>query len=131
MSFEDEYARQEKKKNPLTAFLPLLGLMLAAAFGLIAYIVSEPVQDMLVQNISGFPREQEAQYVVAAVIFISLVLIGGVIYSIFAPKPPKLVTERELKKERDRREQEEKDKKRRRRKVQEQMAEDRRKNKSR
>jgi predicted outer membrane lipoprotein len=129
MSFEDEYTKQTEKKNPLTAFLPILGLLLAVAFGAIAFIVSEPVQDLLAENISGFPREQEAQYVVAVVIFISLVLIGGAIYATLAPKPPKLVSERELKKEREQREQEIRDRKRRQRKVQEQMAEERRKSK--
>jgi predicted PurR-regulated permease PerM len=113
MSFEDEYVRRLEKKNPLNPFLPVLGLFLAAALGAVAYIVSEPLQDLLSRNIANFPAGTEIRYVIAGVLFIILLLFAGMIYALLAPKPTKLISEQQLKKERVQREQDRLAKKRR------------------
>lgn len=118
MSFaEDEYRGRRKKKNPLAPFLPLLGLVLAVALAAVAFILSAPVHDLLKENIADFPVETEVQYVIAVVLFIVLVLFAGMLYAAFAPKPPKLVSESELKRERIEIDREKRAKKKRRREL--------------
>lgn len=118
MSFEDEYVHRQKKKNPITPFLPALGLILAVALGAISYVLSEPVHTLLIDNISNFPTQIEVQYVVAVGLFATLILLVAMIYAAFAPKPPKLVSETELKKERDAKAADKRATKRKRRKMQ-------------
>lgn len=126
MSFaEDEYVRSKKKKNPLTPFLPVLGLVLAVALGAIAFILSKPAHEFLMKQIETFPQETEVQYVVAGALFIVFLLFAGLIYAIFAPKQEKLVTERELKKEKDYKEKERLAAKKRKRQIQAKMAAER------
>lgn len=103
---ENEYVKRRRKKNPLNAFLPILGLILAIALGAVSYVLSEPLQDFLVANVNNFPSEQEAQIVVGVVLFVVLLLFAALIYAIFAPKPPRMISENVL---RDERVQKEKD----------------------
>jgi hypothetical protein len=131
MSFEDEYVKRVKARNPLNAFLPVLGLFLAAALGVIAWILSDPVHDLLAQNIAGFPGEQEVTYVIAGVLFLLFLLFAGLLYSLFMPKNKPVVTEHDLLKERERKEKEKKAMRRRKRKVAIEMAKARRENQDR
>lgn len=101
-SFQDEFGEtpEEKKKTTINAFLPLFGLVLIIAFGAIAYVLSEPLTTLLRENVDGIPAEQEVQYVVGGVIFLVMLMLSGMMYAMFAPKPQLRVTEAELKKER-------------------------------
>jgi hypothetical protein len=101
MSFEDEYAGRPKKKNPLAGLLPFLGLILAVALGAIAWVLSEPVQELVVDNIRDFPADQQGQIIVTGGLWVLLLLFSGLLYTLFAPKPTKLISEKHLKHERD------------------------------
>ena len=106
MSFEDEYAGKSKKRDPIRAFLPVLGLFLAVALGAIAWAIHEPLRDIIVEQIADLPQEGEegfveVGYAVAGIVFIALLMVASLIYAAFAPKPTKQVTERELKREKE------------------------------
>lgn len=118
MAFEDEYAGRGRKRSGINAFLPFLGLILIISFGAIAYILSEPVHQYIYTQFieeseirNATPVEdsfdnEKIQYVVGGAIFIILVMIGGALYALGAPKEKIKVTERELKQEKLRREEE-------------------------
>lgn len=126
MSFaEDPYRGRRRKKSPLSAYLPVLGLFLAVALGAVAYVLSAPVHELLIDNIADFPTETEIQYVVALILFGVLVLFAGLIYAAFAPKPPKTVSEADLKKERIEIDKEKRARKKRKREANRKMAKER------
>ena len=126
MAFEDEYKGRQKKKDPLKAFLPAIGLLLALAFAAIAFFLREPVQQLLIdQNVLTEPVDEKVGYVIGGVIFLVLMLFAGFIFALFAPKPAKRVTESELKKEREAMQREAQERKERRRKMQKQAFQER------
>lgn len=137
MSFEDEYAGRNKSKSPLTAFLPLMGLFLIVSLGAIAFIASEPVHELIYEQFfvdqelrEGTPASEsfmrdEIQYAVAGGLFVILVLLSGALYAAFAPKPDKVVTERELKQEKAKKEQELREQKRRKQMINKKVAAER------
>jgi len=130
MSFEDEYAGRKKKKDPLRAFLPVIGLILIVCFAAISWVVHEPLRDALVENISDLPQENEegfteVGYVAGGSVFVILLMFTSLLYAAFAPKPEKIVSERELLQEKKAREAEAKARKKRKREMQQQMAKDR------
>lgn len=128
MSFaEDPYRGRQKKKSPLSGYLPALGLILAVALAAVSYVLSAPVHDLLIDNIDDFPIEPEIQYVVAVVLFAALVLFAGLLYAAFAPKPPQTVSESELKKERIEYEKERRARKKRKKDANRKMAREREK----
>jgi hypothetical protein len=100
MSFEDEYVRRPVKKNPLNAYLPILGLILAVALGAIAFVLSEPLHTLLMDNFDTIPPDKEVQYAIGGITFFVFVLFAGLLYAAFSPKSEKTVSERELQKER-------------------------------
>jgi hypothetical protein len=120
---EDEYAGRKKKRDPLKAFLPLIGLLLALAMGFIAWVARIAVHDLLIDNITDFPKDEEIQYIIAGVIFLMMMLVFGVIYAIFAPKPDKRASEAEMKKEKAFRRKEELARRERKKRVRKQMHE--------
>ena len=126
MGFEDEYAGRKQKKDPITAFLPFLGLLLALAFGAIAYVLREPAHEFLIEQINDFPTEEEVSYAVAGVLFLIFMLLAALVYALFAPKPHhKSVTEKELKREKQAIEQERVERKRRKRRMREEAVKER------
>jgi len=128
MSFsEHEYVKGKQTRDPIRPFLPVIGLFMIVALGAIAFVLSTPVHELLMDQISDFPEEQEVQYVVGVVIFLLLVLVMSLIYAAFAPKPARTVSEKELKQEKAAIERERLAKKRRRRQMRKQMYEDREK----
>lgn len=126
MSFEDEYVRVKKKKSPLRVLFPLFGFIMAIALGAIAYILSPDAHELLIKYVDNFPADEQIQYVVAGVLFVVLVLFAGMIYAMFAPKPPKQVTEKELQRLKDAKEKERRARKRRRRQIYREEREQRR-----
>jgi len=109
-SFREEFPEyepeEEKKSVSIGAFLPILGLVLAIALGAIAFVLSEPATQLLRDNLDDIPAADEVQYVVGGMIFLMLLMLSGMIYAMFAPKPQKRVTEQDLKKERTMKERE-------------------------
>lgn len=125
MSFEDEYAVIRRKKSVLHGLLPVLGLFLAVALAAIAWVASEPLHELVVRNISGFPFTQEGQLVVAGVTWLLLLMVSGMLYALLIPKPDKIISERELNRERKQKEAEIAAKKKRRRQIARKVAEER------
>lgn len=125
MSFEDEYSGRdtETQKTTIKAFLPVMGFFLLIAIGAVSYVLSEPVHDLLIENMDGIPADIEVQYLVAGVMFVVLLMFVGMLYAAFAPKPQKQVTEAELKRERVAVQREKKAQQRRRQQVNRKMAE--------
>lgn len=124
MSFEDEYQGRslEARSTTIRAFLPVMGLVLLVTLGVMAYFLSEPVHELLMDNLQGVPADEEVRYVVAAVMFVVMMMVVGMIYAAFAPKPAKTVTESQLKRERMMVEAEKKARKQRRQQVNRKMA---------
>jgi len=130
MSFEDVYASKPKKKNALNAFLPLIGLFLIAAGAAVGYVLSKPATEwlqntVLPNNYDDIANNFETvQLIVGIVIAVILLLFTAMIYAAFAPKPTKLVSERELKKEKEDKLAEELARKKRKQEVNRKMAEE-------
>lgn len=128
MSFEDEYAVKPKKKNPINAFLPLIGLFLIAAAGGIGFVLSGPVTQslqtsILASNADDIAQNYETvQLIVGIVIAIVILLFVAMIYAMFAPKPTKLTSEKELQREKEDRLAEQLARKRRKQEVNRKMA---------
>ena len=125
MGFEDEYTRGKQKKDPITKFLPALGLVLVLAFAAIAFVLHEPAHELLQENITDFPEEKEVGYVVGGVIFVVMMLFAGFFYAMFQPKREHQVTESELRKEKKAIEQEHRERKQRRKKMRHQALQQR------
>jgi hypothetical protein len=130
MSFEDEYVQRRTRKDPIRKFLPALGMILIIAFGAIAWVLQEPLRDLAVEQFPDLPQEnedgyKEVGYIASGVVFGVLVMIGGLMYAAFAPKPGLSVSEKELRQEKTRREAEQRARRKRQRDVRRQMAADR------
>lgn len=111
--------RQQEKKNPITAFLPVVGLLAIIAVGIIAWALSSPLMewaidqspnftgdelDNLNENFSNLPFEVDLmQFFFGAFIF--LVGISVMAMAVAMAKPAKKSdrdsTEKKLKAERD------------------------------
>jgi predicted histidine transporter YuiF (NhaC family) len=132
MSFEDEYTlkKYKKKRDPLTAFLPALGLILIVALAAIAYVLSEPagevVRDNIIQDTQDVD-EQQVQMVTGGVIFLVGVLLVGMLYALFAPRPRSedRVTEADIKKEKEAKQREYIARRKRQKKIAQQETKDR------
>lgn len=117
--------RSNKNSSSLNKFLPALGLVLAVALAAVSYVLSAPVTEFLEGNINNFPdpvQQPEIQYVVAVVLFAVLLMFVALLYAAGAPKPEKMISEAELKRERDELAAEKRRRKRQRRRVQREMA---------
>ncbi|MBC7869404.1 MAG: hypothetical protein H7Y09_01085 [Chitinophagaceae bacterium] len=124
---EDEYAAKKRRstKNPVTAFLPAIGLILAVVLAAVAYVISGPAHDFLAKQDIGIPSNDEVQYVIAGVLWLLLVLLTAMIYAMFAPKPEKLATEAQMKKEKVANQKETLARKKRQHEINRQVAKDR------
>ena len=113
MSFEDEYAGRNRKRSGITPWLPALGFLLLIALGGISFVLSEPAHELIYENFfqereisegtfgteESFDQEN-MQYVVGGIIFLSMLMLVGLLYTMFAPKGPKKITEADMLKER-------------------------------
>ena len=127
---EDEYfgrkAGTKARGTSMRAFLPLIGFIVIGILGVFAYILSDPLNVMLSERLANYPYDQMdmMQLFVGVVIFFVGLLFLGMLYAMFAPKPPKTVNERELEKEKLAKQRELLAKKRRKREIQKKMARD-------
>jgi hypothetical protein len=130
MSFEDEYMSKAKKKTPLNAFLPLIGLFLIAAAAGVGFALSKPLTEWLQTSVLADNSQditdnfETVQLVVGAVVAVIILLFAAMMYAAFAPKPTKLTNERELKKEKEDKLAEDLARKKRRQEVNRKMAEE-------
>lgn len=73
-------------RSKIKPFLPVIGFFVALVAGGVAYAVSGPVHSLLIAQ--GVPDQVEFQYIIAAMIFLVVILLVALVYSIVAPKPP-------------------------------------------
>lgn len=119
-------AEDEARRNQ--AWWGIAGLILAIAFGAIAYILSESVSQQTLRLVPGI-AESTWRIIVGAAIFVGLVSVFGILFAIFAPKRKDKFNERELDKERRQLWAEEKAKKIRQKEVRKQISKARREGK--
>jgi MFS family permease len=119
-------AEDEARRNQ--AWWGIAGLILAIAFGAIAYILSESVSQQTLRLVPGI-AESTWRIIVGAAIFVGLVSVFGILFAIFAPKRKDKFNERELDKERRQLWAEEKAKKMRQKEVRKQISKARREGK--
>lgn len=118
---EDEARRNQ-------AWWGIAGLILAIAFGAIAYIVSEPLAAQTIRLVPGIAPNLWRIFVGAA-IFVGLIALSGILFALFAPKRKDKFNERELDKERKQLWAEAKAKKMRQKEVRKQIGKARREGK--
>ena len=102
---------EEKKRDPLRPFYPVIGLLVMAITGAIAYFGApfvlnyvRPYLPMVMQTADP----QTLQWIFVGGIFLITMTIFGMIYAIFAPKQFIAATEQSLTKERQEKELERK-----------------------
>lgn len=131
MSFEDEYAGKGRgKKKGLAPWLPVMGLLLAVALGAIAYVLSGPLHELLYNEFflpQGYQdfQDESFKYLISVILFMVLLTFSGLLYAAFQPSRANKVTERELKKERERRHREIAERKRRKQMINRKVARER------
>lgn len=118
--FQGKYA--PKKKDPLRAFYPIIGLIIIVIAGAVGWFgapfVLEYGADYIPRAVTtGISDPLTLQILVAVLIFFVIVAIFAMVYAIFAPKPTKLVSEGALKREREQKLAEQRRMKKRRRKM--------------
>jgi uncharacterized ion transporter superfamily protein YfcC len=127
MSFgEDDYEMRNRRKSWRTILLPVMGLLLAVCAAGISFALAAPVTDAVRKNISGVPAGDTLQIAIGFGIFIVLMLVFAALYGVFAPKPTKIISEKDLDKEKKLREKEKIAQRKRRRQVNLDMARERR-----
>lgn len=90
-----------KKKDPLRPFLPVLGLLIIAAAGAVAWFGSPFLINWLLtqQSFIRIPASVTdadplvLQGIIAMLIFFIIVAFAAMLYAAVAPRPPKLVQE--------------------------------------
>jgi predicted histidine transporter YuiF (NhaC family) len=130
MMTEEDYRLKQGRRTTIRAFLPLFGLILIIAFGAIAFIFGASLTDLLVSMIPSIASVEltTLDWISRAIIFLALVMVATLIYSIAIPKKKDIVTERALEKERKDRMEAQKQEKLRQRQVKAKMAKERAKN---
>ncbi len=117
--FGTKYA--PKKESRLKPFYPVLGLLILIAFGALAYFVSGPITQW-VDGVATIPLPLlQLRPIVGVGTFIVLTLLLAMVYSIFQPKTPKGVSERDLDREKQERIKEDKAMNRRKKEMQAKM----------
>jgi hypothetical protein len=131
MSLGDEYsgraAGRKQKRSGIRPFLPLLGLLLAVAMGVIAYFLSPSVLSFLASRFANIDTgDQKMKLVVTGAIFLVLMGFSAVIIAAATPKKKtnKLATEAVLKKEKQEKQKEVLAAKQRKRQIQKKVFEE-------
>lgn len=87
-----------RKQSSSRALLPLFGLIAAVVAGGLAYLLSAPLENLLISNIPDLPADGSMQLVSGIAIFVLILMVFGILYAVVAPKP-KTVHESKLKDE--------------------------------
>jgi hypothetical protein len=95
--FNSKY--QPKKPSPLKPFYPVIGLIILIVFGAISYFLSRPITELVDARTTIALEFAQLQLVIGIGIFIVLTLALAAVYSVFQPKTPKGVSERDLDRE--------------------------------
>ncbi len=118
---------EPEKKDPLRAFLPIIGLIIIVIAGAVGWFSAPFVLEYGGQYIPSEVTTQldefTLQVLVAVAIFFIIVAVFSAIYALFSPKTNKLVTESTLKQERIAKDQERRRTKARKRKMKARMKE--------
>lgn len=116
-----------EKKDPLRAFLPIIGLIIIIIAGAVGWFsapfVLEAGGQYIPSEVTSQLDEFTLQLLVAMVMFFMIVAVFSAIYAAFAPKPSKLVSESALQQERIAKDQERRRAKSRKRKMKSRMKE--------
>lgn len=102
-------SNEEKRVNWQRVLRPLIGLILGAVAGVIAFIVSEPAANYLMNNTSVAITADQFDIFRAAIgfmVFVVFILIFAALFAALAPKPSKLISEAQLDKEKKEKEKE-------------------------
>ncbi|HEX2620113.1 MAG TPA: hypothetical protein VHL11_08195 [Phototrophicaceae bacterium] len=98
-------------------------------FGVIAFLLGPSVTNILSGFISIAPDQYDTfDWLSRGIVFMVLILITAMVYTVAAPKPKRMVSEHDLDKERKARIKAQEEAKKRQRQVRVKMAEDRKKN---
>jgi hypothetical protein len=96
-----------KKKDPMRAFLPVIGLLVIVAAGAVAWFGSPfIIQWLFTQDYFNLPASVSSadpfffQILVSIMIFFVIVAVFSLLYAVVAPRPPKAVHESVLMDER-------------------------------
>ena len=90
------------KKPRRNAYWPVLGLLLALAAGVLAFLAAPAVNQALDSSLPNYPTPTPTlNWMVTAVLFIVFVLIGGLVVAVATPKKKAQVTDVMLTKERE------------------------------
>lgn len=122
---EDEYEMKHRRKNWRSILMPVMGFLLAACLAGISFVGADPLTKILRENVSGVPTGDGLQFAVGFGIFLILMMIFAMFYAIFAPKPTKMISEKDLDKEKKLIAKEKLEQKRRRRQTNINMAKER------
>jgi phosphotransferase system glucose/maltose/N-acetylglucosamine-specific IIC component len=121
--FGGKYA--PKPKEPLRPFYPIIGLIIAAIAGAIAYFAAPPAYELIranfLQNATGLPPVDQMELLIGVMIFLVIVMLFGLLFAAFQPRTPKAVTERGLLEEKQEKERERRRAKQRQRTMREKM----------
>jgi hypothetical protein len=95
------------KKDPLRPFLPVLGLLIIAAAGAVAWFSSPFIRQWLFQQryvalpAAVMSADQfTLEILISVMVFAIIIAFAGLLYAIVAPRPPKLISENVLAAER-------------------------------
>ncbi len=123
-----EYGREGKvrRNRGLRPWYPVLGLLLLVSAGAIAFALSLPLTDLVVNNGILVPDASLTRDLIQAgmggLIFVIVILLVFLVFAAFAPKPSKMTSERQLERERRENIAEQKAKRKRKRQANKQLA---------
>jgi len=106
--FGGKYA--PKPKEPLRPFYPIIGLIIAAIAGAVAYFGAPPLYELIrtnfLQGAAGLPPADQMELIMGVMIFLVITMLFGLVFAAFQPRTPKAVTERGLLEEKQEKERE-------------------------
>lgn len=107
--FGGKYA--PKPKEPLRPFYPIIGLIIAAIAGAVAFFGAPPLYELIrvnfLQNATvSLPPVNQMEIIVGVMIFMVIVMLFGLVFALFQPKTPRSITEQGLLEEKKERERE-------------------------
>jgi hypothetical protein len=118
MGFNKEDAAMRRRKNPLG---PVLGFVLFGCSLAISYVLSEPVRRFLERQTGADLSGDEMRIVIGFAIFIIMVMLSGLLYTVMIPRKKSIVKDLDLVKERKAIDKEREARKARRRQVKKQL----------